>query len=188
MKISLTGCSSTGKTTLAKALIGSWGFGVVPKFIFVDGRRILDEMGCKSMDTMSRNQQKEYQVKYFHNKIESEDSEDNYITDRSFVDIASYWLVRDTFDEPLEEQNKLVLPCQRLAKKYDFTFYLPTGILEFEKDGYRPENADFNKLVDEKIQYLLNDWGIRYYKIDMKSLTDRVTFIHNILRTISSTK
>ena len=184
MKISLTGSSSTGKTTLAMGLMSSEKFKkIVSKFIYVDGRNILKQMGCQHMDKMSREQQKKFQLEYYKKKLELEENQDNYLTDRSFVDIAAYWLVRDTYDQSSQEQNLLLKPCKNLALKYDYTFYLPTGIIDFEKDGYRPERPEFNELVDNKIRNFLKEWKINYYTIKDKSLTKRLNFI---LKTITN--
>jgi predicted ATPase len=188
MRISLTGSSSTGKTTLAIALLKDRGFRkAVNKFIYVDGRELLREMGCQSMNKMSMQQQKEYQLRYYRKKIEKEENLDNYITDRSFVDIAAYWLTRDTFDQSVQEQELLISPCKKLAMKYDYTFYLPSGSIEFEKDGYRPEDFEFNKAIDKRIKLFLDEWGIEYYKIWFKSLDERVKYIVETINTNTRT-
>ena len=74
MRISLTGASSTGKTTLAMALLANKEFSkFATKIIHVDGRKLLIEMGCQSMDSMSREQQKSYQLNYYNKKVELEE-------------------------------------------------------------------------------------------------------------------
>ena len=82
MKIALCGASSTGKTTLSKNLLENQLFrNTVNKFISVDGRQLLDLMGCKRMDSMNRHQTKDYQIRYFKNKITSEANQFQFITE-----------------------------------------------------------------------------------------------------------
>ena len=185
MKIALCGASSTGKTTLAiKLLENPFIKDFVSKLISVDGRQLLDLMGCNKMDKMNGNQTKEYQFKYFRNKIKSEYNQSNFITDRSYIDIASYWIVRDTFDASEKEQNKLLGPCRKLSNSYDLHFYMPFGLIEFEKDGYRPESIAFNQKIDKQIKLFLEKWDILHCKIEAVDIRERVetviTTINNI--------
>jgi len=187
MKVALCGASSTGKTTLAKILLNEPAFKTkVNKFIFVDGRNLLKLMGCGQMDEMTRNQQRAYQLAYYNEKISSEKKQVDYISDRSFVDIAAYWLVRDTFDSSESEQRKLIDPCQKLSLNYDIHFYLPFGLIEFEKDGYRPENNTFNAKIDYQIKYFLNNWSIEYYTIDVVEITQRIKKVMDIIANLES--
>ena len=189
MKIALCGVSSTGKTTLAKTLLENPIFrNSVNNFISVDGRQLLDLMGCKRMDNMNRHQTKEYQIKYFKNKLISEANQSQFITDRSYIDIAAYWLVRDTFDTSESEQNILLKPCKMLSKKYDIHFYLPFGLIEFERDGYRPENNTFNKKIDNQINQFLDKWQITHCKINVVEISKRVEIVLNAIKNFSITK
>lgn len=183
MKIALCGASSTGKTTLAKKLIENPFFkNIVNKFISVDGRHLLDVMGCTNMDKMNRNQTREYQFKYFEHKIQSELNQFKFITDRSYIDISAYWIVRDAFDVSESEQNKLLNPCKKLSNNYDLHFYLPFGLIEFERDGYRPESNTFNKKIDSQIKLYLKKWKITHCKIDVVDISKRVETVINAIQ------
>lgn len=189
MKIALCGASSTGKTTLAKTLLENPIFrSSVNKFISVDGRQLLDLMGCKRMDNMNRYQTREYQISYFKNKISSEANQSEFITDRSYIDIAAYWLIRDTFDTSESEQNRLLNPCKILSKKYDLHFYLPFGLIKFEKDGYRPEGNTFNKKLDKQISLFLDIWQINHCKINVVEISKRVEIVIDAIQNYSVSK
>jgi nicotinamide riboside kinase len=182
MKISLTGCSSTGKTTLARTLMQQPKFRCcASRFLSVDGRQILDDMQVKSMDKMSREQQRRYQMEYFNKKMSIEVQQHDFITDRSFVDVAAYWTVRDTFDKSKDDQDVLVAPCRKFARLYDFTFYLPYGVIAFEDDGYRPESTEFNQMIDRKIRYFLRKWDIRYCVLNMAPLSQRIAAVFDFI-------
>src|SRR5207245_4214852 len=105
---------------------------VIPRFVTVDGRAILDRMGFRSMDRMRRDELRLFQEIYFETKIKTEHGLDSFLTDRSFVDVASYWFCRDTFDLPADEQMRLIVPCREASKRYDVHFYFPFGQLRCE--------------------------------------------------------
>lgn len=182
MKISLTGSSSTGKTTLVRALMDNPEFSKYAfKFLSVDGRRLLKKLGFNHMDSMSREQLMDFQLQYFAMKIQNELCQKEFITDRSFVDVASYWIVRDTFDKSEAEQNILLIPCMAESQEYDITFYLPFGAIPFQADGYRPESFEFNSRIDNEIQLFLDKWKINYCRLDSGNLSDRVSMVLNEL-------
>ena len=185
MKIALTGSSSTGKSTLAATLLANDEFKrFANRLLHVDGRRMLASMGCQSMDKMSREQLKQYQLAYYAKKKEIEAFQSDYITDRSYVDIAAYWIIRDSYDMPEAERDILLHSCRTEAKKYDLTVHLPFGLLEFEPDGYRPEDTALNKEIDHQIKILLTDWNIVHLTINTTSLSERVEIVLSALKGI----
>src|SRR5437773_680930 len=99
MKIALTGSSSTGKTTLAHLLTDHEVLSEL-KYVTADSRALLEKMGYRSMDRMTRDQLREFQTAYLECKLNIEGNIESYITERSTVDVAAYWLVRDAFDLP----------------------------------------------------------------------------------------
>lgn len=84
---------------------------------------------------MTREQTIHFQKIYFKRKKLIEVKEENFIVDRSFVDVASYWLVREC-DNNLEIANELINEAKILSKSYDLHFYFPYGLISFEDDGY----------------------------------------------------
>lgn len=97
MKLALTGSSSTGKTTLIMSVL-SHLLASNSNIIFCapDARQLLKDLGHSSMDRMSRTEMREFQLLYYLNKTLIEEDRNNFITDRSFVDIAAHWLNRAT--------------------------------------------------------------------------------------------
>lgn len=173
MKITLTGSSSTGKTTLSKALMANAFFAsTVRAFVTTDARRILTEMGHTSMDLMKKEETRIFQLKYFEKKANLESELADFLTDRSFVDVAAYWVVRDS--EPGEERDNFVRECRKQSSHYDVHFYLPTGVIPFESDGYRSEDMSFHKKIDLTIKGILDDWRIPYVTLGVSDLDQRV--------------
>jgi nicotinamide riboside kinase len=173
MRVALTGTSSTGKTTLAQALRIEPALG---NLVFVGSisRELLREMGCRSMDVMTRQEMRDFQLAYLDRKLALESDLDSYITERSTVDVAAYWIVRDAFDLPKSQRDGYLRICREHAKRYDVHFYLPFGLIGFEFDGYRSENIEFHKQIDEQIRTFLDGWKLRYVVLDVLSLNERV--------------
>ncbi len=175
MKIAFTGSSSTGKTTLAKRLMESQQFiGLVGEFITEDARSLLKSLGHASVDDMSRKEMRKFQECYFEQKSVNEANRENYLVDRSFVDVAAYWLIRDGFDLPLSKQKEFEGKCRKLAENYDLHIHFPFGQIPFDSDGYRSEDQGFHSRIAEKIYDLLQDWGLKFISIESSDLELRL--------------
>jgi nicotinamide riboside kinase len=184
MKIAFTGSSGTGKTRLANELKKLEQFqSKFTQFITVDARKILTEQGNKSVDEMIPQELESFQLKYFAHKTKAEKGKDNYLTDRSFIDLAAYWIVQVAPYVSLSKTNDYIQKCCYEAQKYNIHFYFPYGIIEFESDGYRSESAKFHKDVDDQIRKLLNKNKLKTVNINDVDINERKRkVIDNILK------
>ena len=184
MRIAFTGTASTGKTTLINELFKKKEF-LDYQLIFLktDARSILDSMGFRQMDLMNIEQTQIFELRYFDLKKENETNNSNFITDRSFVDGASYWLNRDCAND-LSLANSFINKSCRLSLQYDLHFYFPYGIIPFEGDGYRSENETLRKNIGDSIKLFLDDWSIKYIPLSTANLNDRVDIVLNELKKI----
>lgn len=174
MKIAFTGSSSTGKTTLAMSLKEDARFRVLlQNFITIDARSLLKEYGFRGLDNMSTQDRIRFQRLYLERKLLLENGEDGYLTDRSFIDVAAYWLEVDAASTEASDVGSYVECCRKAANRYDIHFYFPFGLFQFEADGYRSEQACFNERIDSRISQLIREWGIEVVNLDMKDLTAR---------------
>lgn len=174
MKVAFTGSSSTGKTTLARRLERRADFSVrFGQVVGEDARSLLRAMGHMSMDEMSRDELREFQRRYFDRKATKESLLQSFLVDRSFVDVAAYWLVRDSHDLPSPERDGLVASCEKLAKGYDLHVYFPMGVVPFQSDGYRSEDSTFHRRIDAKIAELLSLWKLRTIRLAGRTPEER---------------
>lgn len=177
MKIALTGSSSSGKTTLVKALRNNPVFiSKVPHYVHVDARALLREMNHASMDKMTVEELRQFQKKYFKEKVDREKDGDFYITERSYVDIAAYWMIRDAIDY-VGPDNNIIDKCKILSKSYSLHIYLPFGIVPFTSDGYRSENVELHKSIDKKIEDLLIKWELKFLRLNTAHVSYRVSTV-----------
>ena len=107
-------------------------------------------------------------------KIQLERNETNYITQRSFVDSAAYWIVRDAVDEPSSFKEPFVEKCKSLTKLYDGHIFLPFGQIPLEHDGYRSNDIEQFYRVSNAIESYLQLWNIDYCHIDTGNMNDRI--------------
>lgn len=177
MKIAFTGNSSTGKTTLIKELFKYNDFKSFKlSFFTTDARSLLNAMGAKQMDLMTNTETIAFQKLYFQKKRDDELGKDNFIVDRSFVDVASYWLIRECKND-FSLAKDLVMKSKVLSMKYDIHFYFPYGIIPFKSDGYRSENEIQRKEIGSQIKIFLDEWNLRYISLDTSDLKKRVEIV-----------
>lgn len=183
MKIALTGASSTGKTTIAKKLLDNDIFKKLITqechFFTVDARSILRANKFLSIDCMTINEKKQFQYMYLKKKLEQEGNQINYLTDRSFVDLAAYWYEIDIETLNSKESNDYYTQCKKAALQYDIHFYFPFDVIRFDEDGYRSTNMDYNKKIDNNILRFLNLWNINYIIINQSDINGRINIILN---------
>jgi nicotinamide riboside kinase len=181
MKIALTGSSSVGKTTLVHSLTRLKRFNAsIPNAVTADARALLRESGFHGMDAMTQEQTRAFQRRYFLRKRDSEAELTEFISERSFVDVAAYWMERDSNDASTTIDN-FVEECRLQSLKYDWHFYLPFGLFPFESDGYRSEDLDFHRRIDWRIRELLREWRLVTVTLDTPIHSERVA---TVLRTI----
>lgn len=187
MKIAFTGSSSTGKTTLANRLMGGAAFSeIVGDFVTEDARSLLRSLGHSSMDNMTRKELRAFQQLYFTQKAEHEMNRTRFLVDRSFVDVAAYWLVRDAFDLPIADQSEFENKCRTLAHAYDLHVHFPIGQIPFASDGYRSDDIDFHRRIAEMIEQLLAKWNVRFISITSSDLDSRTQQVLNAVKTFDS--
>src|SRR5262245_57339828 len=137
MRIAISGSTSTGKTTLIDALADQ---GVLERFglktIWTDERALLRAMGFMDMAAMNSDELTEFQKRFVQQKTDHEAGSDNFITEHSYVDCASYWVIRDQAADPrASREDELTARCRRLAGQYAVHILLPFGGIPFQADG-----------------------------------------------------
>lgn len=162
MKVAFTGASSTGKTTLAKALFKDIGIKrVLCEHLSVNARTILNDMGHKSMDKMTKAQLQKFQLLYLDRKLLLEKDKESFLVERSFVDVAAYWIERDSIEAPNNITELLLEKYKNQSKKYDLHVYFPFGVIPFEEDGYRSMDIKSHFRIDARILQLLSQWKLQ---------------------------
>lgn len=184
MKVAFTGASSTGKTTLARALFVDKGIKrVLCEHLSVNARTILNEMGHKSMDKMTKAQLQKFQLLYLDRKLLLEKDKGSFLVERSFVDIAAYWIERDSTEAPNNITELLIEECKNQSKNYDLHVYFPFGVIPFEEDGYRSLDMESHYKVGARILKLLSQWNLQpVLKLNYPELSKRYSTVTEWLK------
>lgn len=155
MKLAISGSSSTGKTTLLDSLITDSYFmqrGITR--LSLDTRKILEALSISPNDLEKDSKKtRKFQWETLKAKKLIESKQDYFITDRSYIDLAGYWLARTQNKD--QETQDYIAECKQLSFLYDLHIFLPHGRIPFVHDGFRPEGQLFQKTVAEIIRKLL---------------------------------
>jgi nicotinamide riboside kinase len=142
------------------------------RYLGTDARSLLTERKIRNVDDMSEQQRTDFQQVYFRKKSTLERSFERFVTDRSFVDVAAYWI-----EYTGRTDDAFVSQCEYESKNYDVHLYFPPGVISFESDGYRSADAEVHRRIDESIVRLLHRWridAITLMKIDIEDRLNEV--------------
>lgn len=183
MRIALTGASSTGKTTLLNDLLRTAVFKrtkIVKSQL--DVRKILHAMGIRADGKNANRQQlRDFQWALLEEKIRQESVLGSYITDRSTVDMAAYWITRDAINGIDADGERYLEKCQSYASRFDVHIYLPFGKIPFNEDGQRPIGRVYNENSCKAIQELLEKWNLPHVTLIKTEPHERVEEVLSFL-------
>lgn len=185
MRVGLSGSSSTGKTTLLRALsersvLAQFGL----ELLFENEREVLDELGFRDTGAMASSELREFQRVLLDRKISREKGKTAFICEHSFVSMAAYWTIRDSVEE-VEGSPGLADPvlalCRDGAALYDIHIVLPFGAVPFEEDGYRSRDMSLHERVAERIDHFHQAWEVNYVVLQSARLEERVEEVREAL-------
>ncbi|MGH2807060.1 MAG: AAA family ATPase [Actinomycetota bacterium] len=158
-RIAIVGSFSSGKTTLAEALARNLELPLLPEVA-----REIVELGFK----LDKDATPETEALIFMRQYNNELSADEFVGDRSLIDVMAYagWVLdnQEWRKEMLLWDECVKLAERRLRTSYSHVFYLP---IEFPivLDGLRPDDPDFQRDIDERILKLLHGHDVEYVTV-----------------------
>lgn len=181
MKIAFTGTSSTGKTTTALHLDSSGGLSRLDLQLF---RPPNTRKGLKKkVNELSNDERLNFQRHRFHEKLNLEANANDFLVERSFVDLLAYRYLIAPFPDKEEIDQHI-----RMSKDYSLHFFFPHGVIPYEEDGTRPDE-DYSLDVSTQIQEIMNANQIPYITLINPSLEARCDIIYaEILKLKNSEK
>jgi hypothetical protein len=180
MKIALSGSAGTGRTTIAKNVSSHIDFAPITNL----AKQILKSEGFRYGTSQTVEEfmaTPERQNELFTLKHRAESQYDNFVTDRSWIDLAAYCIQgmqnRQDFDIATFCEN-----CRSEVEKYDAIIHIPWGRQPLQPNGTRTINPWFQFIVDSIICRLANEWKIEMIQIDSGLSNSEV--VKEILQTI----
>jgi nicotinamide riboside kinase len=155
-RIAIVGSFSTGKTTLAEVLARRLNLPLLPEVA-----REIVELGFK----LDKDATPETEALIFLRQYNNELSTDEFVGDRSLIDVMAYagWVLdnQEWRKEMLLWDECVKLAERRLRTSYSHVFYLP---IEFPivLDGLRPDDPAFQEDIDHRILKLLHSHDLEY--------------------------
>lgn len=189
MLVSIAGSQGCGKTTLINALKEK-GFKTVERktsrSILTDWDVSLSQVN-NDHDLTVKFQKEILQRKAQDEAFACQNPSDVVVTERTFIDLATYALVSLGKDNQYSDWlNKYILECASYQQSYDLVFYLKAGHFSIEHDGVRGSNPYYSRMVDLTMFDMTEQFTLpqRLIVIDTPLLEQRVSIISNFIRTL----
>jgi len=164
MKIALAGSAGTGRTTIAKQVALS-----INHFPLTNlAKSILRSEGFKYGTEQTVEEflaTKERQVYLYQRKKEKESELEDFVTDRSWLDLAAYCIygMQNNTDFDI---SAFISDCKDEVEKYDAIIHIPWGRQPLQPNGTRTINPWFQFMIDSIICRLANQWKVQMIEID----------------------
>jgi hypothetical protein len=173
MKIGIMGSGGTGKTLTGFKLAQHLG---VP---FLASREITNEI--LKRDGYQYNIQVEKFLAQSHRQIDiltkvkdREDSHNQFITDRTLVDLAVYAIIELHNTDP-KMLGKILRICKKHSKQYSHMFVCPWAGIDMRRNNLaRTLNPYYQLLVQHTQVGLLQDWNIGFHLLQSEDADGRV--------------
>src|SRR5512135_1443126 len=169
MWVYFIGAHSTGKTTMARYVSRQTGLQLLPEV----ARMVLAEREL-SMGTLRSDLDvvDSFQKEIFHRQMEIERNCDNFVSDRSFDNLA-YAAQHARVLRSILREKKFREYIERMRKPDVILFYIRPVRATLRNDGVR-EQIDWDELVriDGAIKFMLEMWGLQYFMIYSASMQE----------------
>jgi predicted ATPase len=183
MRIYLIGAHSSGKSTLANYIANSYKLPLLPETarMVLSERELQLDILRSDLDAVD-----EYQAAVFHRQLQEEAKQDNFVSDRSLLDVLAYSIQHTRIAELLFKTDEFREYIDRLKKDDVLIFFVRPNKATLKDDGVR-EKIDWDGIIsiDAIIKALLKLHDLWHYQISMDSAQERCLLIDAVL---SSTK
>lgn len=189
MLIAIAGSQGSGKTVIINKLKEK-GFKTVER---KTSRSILTEWDV-SLSQVNNDSELtlKFQDEIIRRKYQDEahahqNPNDVVITERTYIDLATYALVALGKDNHHSDWlNEYITKCASYNQTYDLVFYLKAGHFSIEHDGVRGSNPHYSRMVDVVMMDMMQQHTLpsRLIVIDTPILEQRIAMITNFIRTV----
>lgn len=170
MRIGICGAQGTGKSTLAAALAEKLGMPLITE----QARKAAAAMGIEDLSTLRGRPftGAQFQKNCLNRQIVAEDDLDSFISDRTTLDNAVYWLKWHSHNAGFIENLIYYTQAEKQAALYDLIIYVPIEI-PLEDDNFRSVNPAYQREIDYLLGLFLKSKD-RHYITVQGSLEERV--------------
>ena len=159
IRAGVVGSAGTGKSGLAESLATRLGIAYVASKSITRPMLELkgyDWSGGQYVEEFLA--QEECQEELLKRSLAAEEIYQNFITDRTPVDLAAYAIV--LLYKKIDKVDEIVGICREHAKRYTHLIFCPWGQQPLEKNGVRTLNPWFQFSIHGTMMALLREWGL----------------------------
>jgi len=178
MKVYFVGAHSTGKTTCARYVSEKYKLPMITEV----ARAVLSEKELH-LDSLRYNMDlvDDYQESIFHRQLAEEQKYTDFVSDRSF-DCLAYAAQHTRILPKLLAGPELRPYIEKLKALDAFIFFVRPSKATLKADGVR-ESLTWDGVVaiDAMIKFMLVQWELPYFQINIDNMQERVKLIDAVL-------
>jgi len=166
MKIALAGSAGTGRTTIAIRVAEAIGHVPLTNL----AKTILKEEGFRygTDQTVEEFLATNYrQRRLFQFKQENEAKHSDFVTDRSWIDLAAY-CIQGMQSQIDFDMASFIEDCRAEVEKYDVIIHIPWGRQPLQSNGTRTINPWFQFIIDSIIYRMANQWKLEMIEVPVE--------------------
>lgn len=179
-RIGIVGAAGTGKSSFAESLAVKLG---IP---FLKSKDITQQILIRDGYDYSSGIQIERFLSHTHRQGEilrrtlEQQSVDQFVTDRTVVDLAAYALIEMNSDT--DTVKHVYETCRKNIAMYTHLFFCPFTDMAITDNGRRTLNPWYQKLVHTIERGIIEDWLKGYWLIRSDNTEERVMEVMDILQ------
>jgi len=181
MKIYVTGAHSCGKTTLSRYISTKYEL----KLINEVARTVLAEKEL-NLESLRANIEivNDFQKSVFFRQLEEENKYENFVSDRSFDNLA-YAIAHSTVFHEILKTEQLTNYIEKLKQKDVIIFFIRPNKATLKDDGVR-EAVDWDGIItiDAIVKAMLEMFNLKYINVNTGSMQERVRLIDSVISLI----
>jgi deoxyadenosine/deoxycytidine kinase len=181
-RIGIVGCAGSGKSALGVELAKRLGLSfLAAKAITVPilTRDGYDHASGVQIERFLAESTRQHEL--MKKTIEQHHTEGGFITDRTFVDLATYAVV-EMHDQDPGTLRKIYSECRKMVGVYTHLVVCPWCDVPVANNNRRTLNPWYQFLVHATGVGLLDEWKLKYVVLQTSELKDRVEEVVKVVR------
>lgn len=178
MRVYFVGAHSTGKTTCARYVSEKYKLPMITEV----ARAVLSEKELH-LDSLRYNLDlvDDYQEAIFNRQLQEERKHPSFVSDRSF-DCLAYAAQHTRILHLFIDAPDLRAYLDNLREPDSFIFFVRPSRATLKADGVR-ESLTWDGVVaiDAMIKFMLMQWNLSHFQINMDNMQERVQLINSVL-------
>lgn len=177
MRVTLTGASGVGKTTLAELLSAELSLPLIPEL----ARVVCKETGYRRIGDIP--DQEAFKLAVLERQLAEEERLNRFVADRSAIDCWVLWQRWNICSAMTYDSEKLYNRCRDQSTKYSHVVYIPP-LFEPVEDEFRWTDPDYIRQLDRITRMTLYELGLieRTFTVTSITIEERLAEVMNWLK------